>query len=345
MPRSQPLADNHSTDDDLHARIRQLESMVLTLTQDQPRHREPKVADPEFFFGEGRKLRNFIAQCRLNFKTQPSRFPTEQLKVNYAMSFLRDKAFTRFEPLLNKDSPPELDNFESFVKVLESNFGDPDPEATAIRQMCSLRQTTSVSAYAAEFRYLQQFIDWNDGAFRKQYYDGLKDIIKIELARSGHPTELGALIELTTQIDNRFTNLCLDVDPSLISQFYPKPSTKKQSQPYHRPGPAPAPVTPVARPNTVHAPRPVDPNAARPRFQPLTDAEKQYRRAHNLCLYCAKPDHAVIDCPSRPKQYKQNRPPASKIYGTSNQHSRQVTSAVPAQSEPLIQGKAPAQIR
>ena len=35
---------------------------------------------------------------------------------------------------------------------------------------------------------------------------------------------------------------------------------------------------------------------------PLTDAEKQYRRDHHLCLYCGAKDHSVEDCPVRPRR-------------------------------------------
>lgn len=329
----------------LQARISQLEDTSRTATQAQPtpqpqlapqpqptpQSKEPRLGDPEFFSGEGRKLRNFVAKCRLSFRTQPSRFPTEQLKVSYALSFLRDKAFTRFEPLLNKDSPPELESFDSFAKVLESNFGEPDQEAAAMRQICALRQTTSAASYASEFKGLQQFIDWNDGAFRNQFYIGLKDSVKDELIKTDRPPNLEALMELAIKIDNRLYERRLEKKKAQQTyQHDPKLSLQKQPQLRHRSSPASATSaadTDAAKEGTS------DSGAARSRFKPLTDAEKQRRRTLNLCLYCAEPDHMVIDCPVRPKLYKQNRPHASKAYGMSKQ-----------QFQPSTQGKEPARI-
>ena len=35
---------------------------------------------------------------------------------------------------------------------------------------------------------------------------------------------------------------------------------------------------------------------------PLSEEEKQRRRANRLCLYCGGPGHIVVNCPHRPKR-------------------------------------------
>ena len=35
---------------------------------------------------------------------------------------------------------------------------------------------------------------------------------------------------------------------------------------------------------------------------PLTETEKQRRRANRLCLYCGRPGHIAINCPHRPRR-------------------------------------------
>jgi hypothetical protein len=35
---------------------------------------------------------------------------------------------------------------------------------------------------------------------------------------------------------------------------------------------------------------------------PLTEEEKQRRRANRLCLYCGDPGHIAIHCPHRPRR-------------------------------------------
>ncbi len=47
-------------------------------------------------------------------------------------------------------------------------------------------------------------------------------------------------------------------------------------------------------------------NAAR-RRGPLSDVEKQRRRANRLCLYCGGPGHIAIHCPHRPRTRQVNQ--------------------------------------
>ncbi|OMH80287.1 hypothetical protein AX774_g6280 [Zancudomyces culisetae] len=56
---------------------------------------EPKVPTPEKFSG-GRKdnVKNFLSTVRTVFKLQPSRFPTEHIKVLYIGTLLTDGAQT-----------------------------------------------------------------------------------------------------------------------------------------------------------------------------------------------------------------------------------------------------------
>ena len=55
---------------------------------------------------------------------------------------------------------------------------------------------------------------------------------------------------------------------------------------------------------------------------PLSDAEKQRRRAHHLCLYCGHPGHIVVNCPHKPRhqvnQESAHENPVSSSIVTSN---------------------------
>ena len=67
-----------------------------------------------------------------------------------------------------------------------------------------MRQTASVSAYAAEFRKYQTRVEWDDTALASQFYRGLKDVVKDDIMRSDRPTTLQAMIDLAIKIDNRY---------------------------------------------------------------------------------------------------------------------------------------------
>jgi hypothetical protein len=51
----------------------------------------------------------------------------------------------------------------------------------------------------------------------------------------------------------------------------------------------------------VDSPTPMEIDMTR-RRGPLSDEEKQRRRANRLCLYCGGPGHIAIHCPHRPRR-------------------------------------------
>jgi hypothetical protein len=53
-------------------------------------------------------------------------------------------------------------------------------------------------------------------------------------------------------------------------------------------------------PITFSGPTPMEIDASRRRGR-LFEAEKQWRRANRLCLYCSGPGHIAIHCPHRPQ--------------------------------------------
>jgi hypothetical protein len=50
-------------------------------------------------------------------------------------------------------------------------------------------------------------------------------------------------------------------------------------------------------PTLVDAPVPMEIDRAR--FRPLTEAQRQYRQANGLCLYCGASDHLIRLCPRK----------------------------------------------
>jgi hypothetical protein len=67
-----------------------------------------KVAPPDLYYGDRKKLREFLNQVQLNFMFHPAAVNTPVKKVMYAATFLRGAAFDWFEPYM-KD---QLENGE-----------------------------------------------------------------------------------------------------------------------------------------------------------------------------------------------------------------------------------------
>ena len=62
--------------------------------------REPKLQLPLRYEGEAGKCRDFIAQCEIFFRAQPSRFSTEDSRVSFILSLLTGTALSWVGPLI-----------------------------------------------------------------------------------------------------------------------------------------------------------------------------------------------------------------------------------------------------
>jgi hypothetical protein len=147
---------------------------------------EPKISQPQYFNGDRKNINEFLTQLKMVFSLQASRFPTEKSKVIYACSYLRNSAFTWAQPMLETlNSPMEeshLNSFQEFSEKLRSAFGDPDPIATAQRELYKLKQgSQSASEYAASFQRFSSRTKWNDDALKYHFTHGLNEDLQDEL--------------------------------------------------------------------------------------------------------------------------------------------------------------------
>ena len=284
---------------------------------------EPKVADPEPFNGNRLQLQNFLAKCRLKFAAQPSMFRNDKAKVFYAGSRLADPAFSWFQPFLaaaedpEQETPVEATSFEAFATSLTNVYGDPNLEASSARAIKALKQTTSAAQYMAEFKRLRQYIKWNESALRDQYYEGLKDTVKDEVACVGRPSTLTELENLAIRFDARMYERLLEKrqaqpqapGPRNTLYLKPTPMTRNPSQsstssgfiptPSRTPSPAAGPSTALATPAFTQdgtVPMELDANG---RWH-LAASEKLRRKQLRLCDYCGADNHNVFNCPDKP---------------------------------------------
>jgi hypothetical protein len=122
--------------------------------------------------------------------------PSERSKILYAGSRLDGAAFNWFQP----PNYVVSSRFRSCpfpgARVLQniqggahhySIYGDPNLEATAVRENRRLHQIGSAAEYTARFESKKQYIPWNDEAFRDQFYLNLKEDMKDEIAPVGRP--------------------------------------------------------------------------------------------------------------------------------------------------------------
>jgi Retrotransposon gag protein len=178
-----------------------------------------KIKDPDVWSGKRSTLPGFLTSCRVKFMIEEHNFTKEIYKIGYAGSFLGGTPatwwctlFQRYEKAV--DNPPiELTSFTEFSRALTTSFGDPDLTGTMERELRTLRQTTSVADYAAEFQRIAGFLiaDWGDRPLLSTYRNNLKDNIKDALVHEKpFPTTLLEMIAASIRIDNREYERILD---------------------------------------------------------------------------------------------------------------------------------------
>lgn len=259
-------------------------------------HKDLKVPTPDTFSGERTKLKAFLAQTELFIGFNSTRFVNETEKVLWAATLLRGPAFNWIEAFLadylenrtsegkcstvmSKEAQTIFLTFKGFKDKITRVFGDIDQERTAERHIQNLRQKGSAASYTAEFQQYSGKTDWNDDALKAQYYKGLKDMVKDEIARSDRPGDLQAMINMAVKIDNRIFERNMEKRGQYASGDH-----KKR---HHQKG---------------HWPQPMELDATY-RKPELSKDEKDRRYKNKLCFACGRPGHQSRNCkqPTRPK--------------------------------------------
>ena len=173
-----------------------------------------KINTPEPLDGSRGKLQAFFSQVELFFEFNADRFPTNEHKVLFASTYLRGPAFEWFNSFLtdflnnepdkrNNDTVEVIQNYSNFKNKLRQVFGDFDKEHLAERKMQSLRQTGSAADYASKFQQLAAQTQWGAVLLVAQFYKGLKDRVKDNVAQVSRPSQLQSMITLAIQIDDQ----------------------------------------------------------------------------------------------------------------------------------------------
>jgi Retrotransposon gag protein len=301
--RKQAATDADSRLEQLEIVIEDLQRRVNSQPPPQSASSEPKISSPETFDGKDpSQLPDFLLQVNLAFDLQPSRYANESIKVKYAVTYLRGPVLKWVRPLLQANDPPAwVNDFSLFAEELTKIFGDPHIVSSAARSLRKLRQTGTVSFYIAEFRQHSSLLTWNEDALISQFVEGLSDSIKDELAKTEPPTGLKDLFEMTVRLDNRLRDRDMDRREASKST---DPPARKEPRVY-------APSATSSRPKLNSADR----ASSRPPPARLSEKQKEYRRKHNLCMYCGGQGHVAPECPIAPRNASRanasTRPPGN----------------------------------
>jgi hypothetical protein len=190
-------------------------------------------------------------------------------------------------------------SIEGFQKQIKAIFGDINEVETAERAIINIKQQNSVANYTAEFQRYSMRLSWQDDALRVQYYRGLKEGIKDELARGTKSATLNELIRNATDIDNRN----YERNRERKGYFVPTHNRKPQYPPqngHKRGGQRYDPMELDAVEKKTWGPK--------KKGKGEKNKQKEYRREKGLCYTCGKDGHLARDCSQKKNAAAAERP-------------------------------------
>ena len=256
----------------------------------------PKFREPRIFTGKASDVEAFLNEMRDAVQLSRGQLPVDRDRSIYMGTYLGDGSPKSWYNSVRKHNDSLLDNFTAFCERFEAHFGDPDVTATAQEKLLKLRQDQfgSCAAYVARFEELLPFVDWSDQSSINTFYKGLKPRVKDGLVSVlGKPT-----------IFRDYTKLCIEIDNVAWRREQERKTEKSSSSRNDntlRAFPAPRPST-AATPGISTAispgvPMEIDATKLGKPHGPLSQKERDDRRAKGLCLYCGGP-HKIANCPN-----------------------------------------------
>jgi len=172
-----------------------------------------KVPTPNAFTGERGKLQAFLTKLKLYIGFNQAKFRFKMNKGLFTVLYLKNAAFDWVDPKLHEflDKTPKkqmnnkksiFNNYKKFKDELRRAFRVVDEKWAAERRLHILKMNKSAAKYAAEFQQITALMDWDDDALVLQYYWGLNETIKDEIARMNRPEELQNMINTFINIDS-----------------------------------------------------------------------------------------------------------------------------------------------
>ncbi|KAM0713387.1 hypothetical protein Q7P37_010349 [Cladosporium fusiforme] len=207
------------TDESLPEVTTKLRGLNLDMSGKNPTPSGSQVGGPRSSLprdgGSGLKM-----QCMIIFK-MTDKYETAEKKVMFITSYLRGGAYEWIQPhlrdyLTNDEAERKPATNRMFAganalfREMEQTFKHRSEELEAERDVQRIYQKGSAARYRAEFQILAAKTSWNDEALAAQFYRGLKDVMKDEIARGERPTTTEDMYTLAIKIDERLYERLLE---------------------------------------------------------------------------------------------------------------------------------------
>jgi hypothetical protein len=292
-----------TTNPDIQQQVAQLQAQLIALaTKDTTASDGKGFPDAPVFDGtKPEELRTWILQLRNKLAAQPSRYPTEETSLRYALNRLSGTALNLVRSNISETSGQiKFKTLNELLDLLRQAYDDPDRARTAAREIRKLRKKNSTfAAYLAEFGRIIGDLDWNEEVQKEQLYEGLSEEIKDALITTRpKQSTLKAFIQTCKELDNRIRARNAERNSSRSTPRPPfRSTTASTSGSTTQTPPTSIPRNPTATNSGYYGAAPMDLSATQKNAE--RNRIKQERIARGECIYCGITGHFLRECPQR----------------------------------------------
>src|SRR5258707_2830107 len=249
---------------------------------------------PAGFDGSRGKTCSFLQSLVLYFKGTPG--ISEDQKVSFTLSLMDSGAAARWRDRmiqlqdnfaqnpLNPNTVIPPSSFAGIKMLIEKDFGDPNPRATAQRQIEALKQAQKpAEEFVTEFQNLALDTGYDDEALINKFKHGLNRPLLVECyRRSPLPTTLKEWQDTAINADRNYREMTMWTQGGRTQGYTPRANTSTPSFSAAVPTPTP----------------PRDPNAM--------DVDRTRTRRPFVCYNCNGEGHMARDCkqPKKPRRVR-----------------------------------------
>src|SRR6195952_3571323 len=252
--------------------------------------RRPKAKEPEVYSGERHKLRGWLAQLVVYYKTVGWQNGHVEEKILYATSLLRDDAGTRITPYAEERITPTWNIWAGFKEEQQSQFDVIDAKGEARIKLKNTKQGKRlVTEYWNEFRLVASEAELDDSTGGELLLGGMST--ELQNAWGASSDEYESTEFLAQWAIRKETKL------ATVRHIPGNPSTRSTNP---RTNDTPRNQDGMFRPTTNNNasygdPMDLDATKRRPRLNISRD-EFQRRMREQLCLKCGRPGHRAAAC-------------------------------------------------
>ena len=175
----------------------------MSNTHPAPRQKPANIWDPPKFSGKREDLEAFKNMVNIKLTGNAEQFPSDQYRLAHVYGRLEGNALAQVQLHITATGIT-LANVPALLNVLQTAFGDPDPQGTATRELRKLRQTNKkFSTYVADFIRLSAIVPWDERAKLDHLRVGLSHELQQGLVFLEDATTTQDLITQVTRLEAR----------------------------------------------------------------------------------------------------------------------------------------------